>query len=438
MKIKRIVNLVPLFGCLFISSVGYAEDLSSTEKCERYEKSALAEGKVLPENFLEVCELLETFEKVEAIVEAEKAKSEENALLVERQKILGEILDTEVLIAEANGPRKVFFEKNKDSVLDREVRSPGAAIEVNASTSKNNVAFQVGQDISSFLGENNARFLTWSLRASSPTGSQDSTTTIATLDGLANSTKLALNLNHFFLTNLKDPGKPENKKDRDTAFKICKLIGKENGCSTNDIKVGLKNPTLNLSTEEQEEIFKKFKYLFYKPNSWNFGYNLNAEVGYENFEFIDSTTQEKQDQSETPWSVGASFSVNPPIKFPLLFKLGFKYQEAFKASSSQIVCPPSNGTDSVTCNNGIFSGPNQRENLQLSFETRSILKGSALSLLVTHDFENDETGIDLPIYIVSDKKGNLNGGLRFGWTSVDDDDDFSAGVFVGSNFKFFD
>lgn len=438
MKLQKILHLFPLLSLLYFPSISHAEEVSGMTKCEQYQQSALEKEKDLPDNFLEVCEMLETFKKVEAIVNAEKTELEENTLLAEREEILSEILEEENLTDSDQIPLEVFFDKNSNSTLDREVRSPGAAIEVNASTTNSNVAFQIGQKISSsFGGENQiGQFLTWSLRASSPLSNPDSTT-VATLDGLANSTKLALNLNHFFLTGFKQLGEPDNTEDQTEWNKICTLAGVvTQPCSLLRIDQGLRN--LDLSANQREAIYLRAESLLYEADSWNFGYNLNAEVGYENFEFVDFATQESKDQSEVPWSVGASFSVNPPTKFPLLFKLGFRYQEAFKAAGSQIVCPPSNGTDPVACNTGIFGGPSQRENLQLSFETRSILKGSALSLLVTHDFENDETGIDLPIYIVSDSKGNLNGGLRFGWTSIDDDDDLSVGVFIGRSFKFFD
>ena len=81
--------------------------------------------------------------------------------------------------------------------------------------------------------------------------------------------------------------------------------------------------------------------------------------------------------------------------------------------------------------------PNQTENLLLSLETRSNLGGLAFSLRGTHDFNNDNTGIDLPIFLVADQEGNLNGGIRLGWTNVDDDSDLNLGVFIGSNFNLF-
>lgn len=423
---KKIIQCFLILLFWLITDGTYAEETDSRTNCERYKELADVEGKAIPDNFVEICETLEAIKELEAIREVETTQKEKEQIATE-------------ILADSSSVEKLFFDKNQDSLLDRPIASSGAAIELNASTENSNIFFRVGKTISSG-GDKTAQFTAWNLTASSPIDPDNDAVNIATLDGLANSTKLAFNLDKFFLTGTKNPFDGNNEEDAVKARMICSLID-QNGCDINDVQEGLKEKVargeLNLSEAEQRKIVDTFESLFFEPDSINYGFSFKGTVGYENFEFVDAESGETVDQSEIPWSIGAFFSFNPPTKYPLLFTLGLEYQEAFASSSSQIVCPTSNGGNTVVCNTGIFAEPIQSENLLFSFETRSNLGGLAFSLRGTYDFENENTGIDLPIYLISDEEGNLNGGLRLGWTNVDDDNDLILGVFIGSKFNLF-
>lgn len=444
MRNKVIIRCFLLFTLLFSANSINAQNLDESLECKKLRDSAIEKGKIVPENFTEICESLKSFKEVESLVEEEKKELEEVASKKEKKTIIEDVLDSKSNAQKV--PLLTFFDlgSNENSVLDRSVRSNDSAIELNASTSNNNALLRLGllDNSSSIQPKNNsdsstAQFTTLSLTASSPIDSDESVTDIATLDGLIDSTRLTLRFNQFFLSGIVDPGDPENSELLEEARKICRIVGIEDGCNVTQVEEGLADSSLELSSEEQKEISDTFFNLGFKPNSWNFGYSLEGSVGFENFEFTNAETQEQEDESRVPWSVGASFNFNPPTDIPLLVTFGVEYQEAFSPSGTQTVCPPSDGINPVTCTTGVFGEPISSERLLLSLDGRFKILDKGISLRVTHDLENSATGIDLPIFLIPDREGNLNGGVRLGWTNVEDDNDFSVGLFVGSSFSLF-
>ncbi len=117
-----------------------------------------------------------------------------------------------------------------------------------------------------------------------------------------------------------------------------------------------------------------------------------------------------------------------------MFTLGFEFQQAFKAADTKTFCPAA--SPAVTeCATGAAGGPADKEKELAYLAWRSTLGGYAFSIKFTHDLKNDDTGIDLPIYLVRNADGLLNAGIRFGWT---DTDALAVGVFAGSGFKLFE
>lgn len=162
----------------------------------------------------------------------------------------------------------------------------------------------------------------------------------------------------------------------------------------------------------------------------------SGAVGYEEFDYLDSTSYEQKDSNETPWSIGAHFGFAPPIQdTPVFITIGYNYQESYRDQNTSIICPDSGGNASATCISGSFGEPNKTEK-QLSYiELRGLVSGIGISIKYTYDFENETSGLDMPIYLYRNKSNDLNAGIRFGWN--DDSDDFQAGVFAGTSFKLF-
>jgi hypothetical protein len=97
----------------------------------------------------------------------------------------------------------------------------------------------------------------------------------------------------------------------------------------------------------------------------------------------------------------------------------------------------------VTCLTGAGGAPARKNKAIGSLEYRhqfllsetSFIRSIGLSPQFAYDAENDDFGIDFPIYFVPSDKGPLTGGIRFGYSS--DGNDFAAGVFVASAFSIF-
>ena len=120
--------------------------------------------------------------------------------------------------------------------------------------------------------------------------------------------------------------------------------------------------------------------------------------------------------------------------------LSSEYQRAFKADKSQIICPVV-AAATVRCTEGSFAPP-IREQAAINRVELRVRGGSGQGLLahwaiapsVSHDAISDEVAIDVPLYLVPDKEGELIGGLRFGWTTREK---AVFGVFVGTRFSLF-
>ena len=68
-------------------------------------------------------------------------------------------------------------------------------------------------------------------------------------------------------------------------------------------------------------------------------------------------------------------------------------------------------------------------------EYRRFFKHIGLSPRVSRGFEDNVTGIDVPVYFLKDN-GGFTGGVRLGWRS--DTHDISASVMVGMQLRLLD
>jgi hypothetical protein len=105
------------------------------------------------------------------------------------------------------------------------------------------------------------------------------------------------------------------------------------------------------------------------------------------------------------------------------------------------MCPASTTTDPVKCINGPIGAPSRKDGLlgAIEFRRQFMLKDFWIPSIgvapqITYDLLKKKGGLDFPIYLVPDAKGNLLGGVRFGYRT--DTDDVAVGVFVGTAFSF--
>lgn len=114
---------------------------------------------------------------------------------------------------------------------------------------------------------------------------------------------------------------------------------------------------------------------------------------------------------------------------------GMRWEQAYHAQTAQNVCTPASfgpaGTD--TCGYIVLGAPSSAERAIASLSGAWSVGGNgAMRLTISHDVRSGVTGIDLPVWVMSNPAGGLAGGARFGYRT--DSKQLSVALFV-SEFK---
>jgi hypothetical protein len=306
----------------------------------------------------------------------------------------------------------------------------------------------------------------WRLQFTTPLDKESKEGQFANLDGLTNATRIALETRRYSFWSV-----PERTKSVDDVLEpLCrKLLGLIPEDSTDDLKkiraemldpivktkdsatpitrprcaTGYFDRAVEFSDKGSEALKKSTKelreqaYQELAAGIWFAVQSLKVTGGRQSLEYVDPGTATKQTPDEDVWSAEATASWYKR-KLALL-SVGARYERAFKSQQNGTVCPPSTGTP-VTCVSGPV-GPADEQNRKILFteikveprvNERSL--GFALAPRVSYEFEGNDWGIDLPIYLLSAEKGGFVGGLRVGYNEAEEDDKFTAGIFVGKKF----
>jgi len=319
----------------------------------------------------------------------------------------------------------------RNSMTDRSLATDGARFDIEASTASSRASIELGRTLSMFNGNNRGEFANLSFAFSAPLNKDEDNTTIATLDGLTNAFQASMKLSKFNVYGLRMGHLTADGDYTAEYIELCKAAGidvlKNEICDSNLMKEGLRK-------NKRSALYANYMALFWDPAAWKSTYGVEATIGYEEFKFREVATLDKNDSNETPWSIGLFGGFIPPSKNAFV-SFGLKFQETYKPTDKRTVCPTETELEYLECITGNIGGPNEKKKHLAYIDVRSQLEHMGFSARVTHDFKNDETGVDLPIYLLKSSKGIFNGGLRLGWTS---EDDFSFGVFVGSDLKLLD
>lgn len=321
-----------------------------------------------------------------------------------------------------------FFDGAGGSVLDRADGDAQGSFQLTGSTENNRAALRYGMIESGPLG----RFNTLSFSVSAPFDkNKQKYANIATLDGLANAFQFGVNYALFVSNDLR---RPFDEKGGFTAAyqSLCRDAGLEKDCTRTAMHERFLAKGL---TDKIRELDAQFE----DPAAWRRSYGVSASVGHDAFDYFLPTTLAAESMTRKPWSVAAQFAFLPPpstgeSRRQWYFAGGLEYQRTYAPAKVRTFCPVTDSADAFECTTGNFGPPVKKDKRLVSFEARTKVMGSGVSLKITRDFRNDETGVDMPIYLVGDGAGALNGGLRLGWTNTDK---FSFGVFVGSSFDIF-
>lgn len=323
---------------------------------------------------------------------------------------------------------KVFFGGAGGSVLDRGDGDQQSRFELTGSTENNRATLRVASEMSGTRG----RFSTLSFGASAPFDkNKQKYANVATLDGLANAFQLSLNYSLFVADDLRSPVGEDG------------LYTAEYRALCGDAGIGLDDCDRSaleakFLAARREDKVRELGALYGDPKAWRRSYSIKANVGHDAFDFYLPTTLATDTTTRKPWSVAAQLGFVPPLSGAAensrgwYFAGGVEYQRSYLPGKVRTFCPAVEGIEPFECTTGNFGPPVKKDKRLASFEARTkVMGGHGMSLRITRDFHNDETGVDLPVYLVKDSAGALNGGLRLGWTNTDK---FSFGVFVGGSF----
>lgn len=168
--------------------------------------------------------------------------------------------------------------------------------------------------------------------------------------------------------------------------------------------------------------------------SWRWG--MTAAIGYDKFNYRDPATLQEMSANKVGVSGSGYFGYLVPNGLTS-FTLRAEYQHGYKAGQNKILCPANPTNAVIQCFNDPVGPPQKDKSALLSVDMRHYLGEGlgipmAIAPLVTYDVNDDVVGVDLPLYLVSDGKLGLSGGLRMGWRS--DTKDAVFGIFVGKRF----
>jgi len=176
------------------------------------------------------------------------------------------------------------------------------------------------------------------------------------------------------------------------------------------------------------------------PDGLGFVLGFEGNVGRKTHNFIDPALLKADDDKHTPFGVKVFGSLLPARSIST-FTVSLNYLETWEDEKTKIVCPTAVTGPSVTCLNGALGPPTEKHKLIQGVEWRGLIPlnkdwlipNLGVSAQLLKDYKSDEWSLDVPIYFAPDDKGKLIGGVRFGYTS--EEDEFRAGVFIGAPFS---
>ncbi|MEO7689346.1 MAG: hypothetical protein ABIS51_08675 [Sphingomonas sp.] len=322
------------------------------------------------------------------------------------------------------------------SALDRALQGIGAWAEINATSDSSQVSIKLGGLISdpNLRGRPSgwAHYDTWSVTGSAPLGKGRSD--LGTLDGFTSGAKLKVNLSRFNVEIAKPEKTARGVEIMAQARAEC-VRQKGADCGAAIVGDGFVRDWLGPTIQTE---YLKLAF----PASFSWAYGFEGSVGYTKYNFLDASGT-KTPVDRVPWGAKGFLSLLPGGSLTS-WTAALEFQRTFKEKDLVAVCPALGATP-VTCPTGPGGMPVRTDKLLGSVEYRHLfelsdtgfLRSLGLSVLATYDAKSNDYGLDVPIYLLPNDKGQMIGGIRFGYTNTKDGHDFVAGVFVGTAFSLF-
>jgi hypothetical protein len=161
---------------------------------------------------------------------------------------------------------------------------------------------------------------------------------------------------------------------------------------------------------------------------------IEAKAAPESFKYVSDPGDPKSVANETKenhtsWSAGVAGGVVLPWNMTLSGIVS--RQVAYRAGKPGQICSPVGTQGLSTCEDHVLAAPGDpdRSNL-VSFEVKQFFGANfAVAPRFSFDITKSVKAISVPIYILRDTAGGLNGGIAIGWRS--DTKAVTASAFVG-------
>jgi hypothetical protein len=321
---------------------------------------------------------------------------------------------------------------------DRALAGPdGFSSELSASADATTVAIKLSKTDSS-AGLDTGVYTTWSATASAPLSSGARFSDLGTLDGFSNSARLRVQWSRY-VRPISEPDLQPGYEDlmaRVRAACLQRLGAKSTACDPQIPDSGFVHDN---APDLEAQYLSLFRMTGGKVDWSAQAYGFEGSVGYKSFKYMLAGPAREDQTERTPWGARAFYSWLPDIRSDAITG-AIEYQNTYKDATQAALCPAGVAGAEVTCKIGPLGKPKRDEKLLWSLEYRhqfsnpgSFFPAVGLSTMLTYDSRNDVFGVDVPVYLVSDPKNGLTGGVRLGYR--DDDDEVIVGVFVGTAFS---
>lgn len=172
--------------------------------------------------------------------------------------------------------------------------------------------------------------------------------------------------------------------------------------------------------------------------TWRWQWGATAEIGQEDFSFLDATTFQQMEENRTTYAFGIAGSyLRTTEKTGQAFTAGVDLRHSFEQAEETMMC--TDPDDESTCITGRFGAPTAQDTFVAKLEWKNqtnfkIMGDNNLSYTISanYDIDKDVFGVEMPLFLYQDKEG-LGAGIRAGWRS--DEDEFIIGFFFGQKFS---
>ena len=245
-------------------------------------------------------------------------------------------------------------------------------------------------------------------------------TTLASLDGLAKYNTVTVGYQWSFYpavsvaTSHRDCIDLKNKIEKTS-------LSYQEGCSLTQLM------STTSSSKYSNELLDMFANRW-KGGIWSFA--LDSELGTKSFSyFADTLSTTKSKENKEAWSLKASLNWFNAIDRAVTIQ--YRRESKYVDADTATFCADLN----IPCVSGPIGVPVKQDGDILMLQYRQVFnqeKNQAFTIKIEHDFEEDNTKVEVPVYLFISRTEGYGGGVAFGWN--ESDPGINVGIFIGKSF----